>query len=147
MARLSLEARINHLERSLKLYGRLERAGKKAKLDVAEAVRDEIRGEIHSRSGQLAASWEGVVVAGDPIVRSTGLARAKASVAGAYIRPRRRRALRLADGRVRRGPIRIRPGAWIGRPRSKQSYVDVVLKRAPDVIERVLERRFRTLAD
>jgi hypothetical protein len=136
-----ISVQIIGLSNSLELAGHLEDATRKLKEDVAEGVVDRIRGYIRSQSGELAGSWEGKVQGQNAVIRSQGVAYAKASVAGAYITPKRRRVLRFADGSFHR-QARLTPGAYMGSPGSRKSYVDAAFQHFSEITGDVFRKHF-----
>lgn len=113
--------------------------------DLAASIRSKIR----SRSGRLAADWRGRAETDRlGFVETTGTRYGKASVRGAYLRPRRGRVLAFRDesGRmVFRRWIRLAPGNYIGRPGDRRnSYVSRGLRDRRAIAQRALKR---TLAE
>jgi hypothetical protein len=121
---MSIDISVRGVGSVLRLPEKIERSRRFFQTTVGESLVFEIRRNIHSRSGRLSASWHAALLAGGGLaIRSEGTEYARASVRGAYINPKNKRALAFADGRFRNF-ARLNPGHYIGRPKDRRtSYV------------------------
>jgi hypothetical protein len=127
------EVHVKGLGSALEIPAKLERSRVAFKLSVGEGLVEEIRHNIRSRSGKLAASWQARHVRGAILLQSKGVLYARASVGGAFLVPKNKRALAFADGTVRMR-ARLNPGAYIGRPNDRRtSYVTLAFHRYHEI--------------
>lgn len=139
----AIEVEIVGLTNALKLPAKLEAKRLLLQKDVADDLAGEVRSRIRSRSGRLAGSWRGRVRRdGQAVVESTGVPYGRASVRGAFIQRRNRKALRGHEGRFAKF-TRVNPGAYVGEPRNRRlSYVDLAFQQFGRVVDKAFQRRF-----
>jgi hypothetical protein len=123
---------------------RLERAQLAFVGELTQDLAGEVRKQIRSRSGRLAGSWHGQAVSSTlGLLETSGTRYGRASIRGAYFRARGRALVfRGRDGElIFRRWVRIKPGAYIGRPDDrKNTYVSRALRQRRRIAQAALER-------
>jgi len=143
---VALKIELRGLKGAQAIPQELRRAASELKQEVGDGLVAAIRRRIRNRSGRLSASWMAHVTAGG---RNASISSrhpgAKASVFGAWIVPKRKRALAYSSGAFSMH-TRLNPGAYIGRPRDrKTSYITLAFAQFGAITKRAFGKAFGDL--
>lgn len=97
----NVSVKIEGLSELAKLPGFLDNAQRELLENGARKVADAIGDAAPKKSGRLAASWTGRAISSTKAVVQSRSPYAKSQARGAFIRPKRGKALRFSDGNVR----------------------------------------------
>jgi hypothetical protein len=125
---------------------RLSRAEMELFRRCGEGLVEEVRSNIRSRSGALARSWRWRRNGGWIELR-TSSRYGRASVKGAYIKPKRKKVLafRVAGQTVFARAVRLTPGSYVGNPGGHEGYLDEAVKEFGPIVRDAFGKSYGSL--